>query len=214
MVNPAFASERLPVALPIAFQTTAPLGMSAATSARKVGVAAAPEVGPASTVFAVWVRKDKAPAADTVEDKIVPSPASANTPLPVGKVSVGVAALAGAVTVNFPEAVELASAMVPVEVPGIPSTGAVVNAGPAAPVVLFPYIVPPAAFDNEKDNAGVVVEVPTVVVNSGLRLPALKLVTVPNPDNVTTPEATDADMLLGKSSSLIPRMLTVMAIAP
>ena len=45
----------------------------------------------------------------------------------------------------------------------------------------MPNRVPPPAFDKEKDNAGVVVAVATEVVNNGLRVPALKLVTVPVP---------------------------------
>lgn len=132
-------------------------------------------------------------------------------PVPVGNVKVGVAAFAGAVIVYFPDAVELARARVPVLVPGIPRTGAVVNAGPAEPVVLFPNTVPPPALLRVNVRAGVVVAVATDVVNNGLRLPALKLVTVPKPDNVVTPCDTDADTLLGKSSSLIPFMFTLVA---
>jgi len=77
-----FASVRLPVALPMLFQTTVPLGMSAATTALKVGAAAAPVVGPAKNVFAVWfcgVGRVRVPAADAVFRAVantVPSPAS------------------------------------------------------------------------------------------------------------------------------------------
>lgn len=80
----------------VRFSLTVELGISAATRARNVGAAAAPVVGPAQTVFAVWVERAKV-------------------------------------------------------------------------------------------SAGVVVEVATEVVAILSILPALKLVTVPNPDNVTTP---------------------------
>lgn len=43
----------------------------------------------------------------------------------------------------------------------------------------MPNTVPAPALLNEKVSAGVDVEVATLVVNSGERLPALKLVTVP-----------------------------------
>jgi hypothetical protein len=165
-----------------------PAGRSAATSARNVGVAAAPVVGPANTKFAVWVNSVgvKVPAAlatFNAELKITPSPANcpANTLLVVGSVSVGVAALAGAVIVYFPDAVLDAMAIDPVDVPGMPRTGAMVYPGAAAPVVAFPNTVPPAALVNAKVRAGVVVAVATLVVNRGLRFPALKLVTVPVP---------------------------------
>ena len=116
-----------------------------------------------------------------MELKITPSPANcpASTLLVMGRVSVGVEVLAGAVIVNLPEAVELASAMEPVEVPGIPKTGAIVKAGPAAPVMLFPNTVPPAALLRENVRAGVVVAVATEVVNNGERVLALNEVTVP-----------------------------------
>ena len=125
---------RLPVGFPMVFQITVPDGMSAATNALNVGAAAAPDVGPAKTKFAVCVRGvgsinvPAAEAATSEELKIVPSPANcpAKTLDVVGKVSVGVAAFAGAVIVNLPEAVELARAIEPVDVPGMPSTGAVV----------------------------------------------------------------------------------------
>jgi len=101
--------------------------------------------------------------------------------LVVGKVNVGVAAFAGAVTVNSPEAVDEANAIVPVEVPGIPSTGAVVYEGAPEVDAGFPNTVPPAALLSANDNAGVVVAVATEVVNRGERLPALNDVTVPVP---------------------------------
>jgi hypothetical protein len=101
--------------------------------------------------------------------------------LVVGRVSVGVAALAGAVIVYLPDAVLLAMAMDPVEVPGMPRTGAMVYPGAAAPVVALPNTVPPAALLNAKVRAGVVVAVATEVVKSGLSAPALKDVTVPVP---------------------------------
>jgi hypothetical protein len=111
----------------------------------------------------------------------VPSAVFTATPLLVGSVRVGVDALAGAVIVNLPEAVLLAKAIVPVDVPGMPSTGAMVYAGAAAPVVLLPNTVPPAALLSAKVRAGVVVAVATFVVKSGLSDPALKEVTVPVP---------------------------------
>lgn len=164
-------------------------GLSASTSALNVGAAAAPDDGPANIVLAVWffgVGNVKVPAADAginVVAKMVLSPANcpASTLLVVGRVSVGVAELAGAVSVYRPDAVALAKAIVPVDVPGIPNTGAVVYAGAAAEVVLFPNTVPPPALLKENVKDGVVVGVPTFVVNSGLRFPALKLVTVPVP---------------------------------
>lgn len=163
------------------------LGISAATNALNVGAKVLPEVGPASTKFAVCgsrvgVSVPAALAVFSVELKITPSPANcpASTLLVVGRVSVGVEVLAGAVIVNLPEAVELASAMEPVEVPGIPKTGAIVKAGPAAPVVLFPNTVPPAALLRENVRAGVDVAVATEVVNNGERPPALNEVTVPD----------------------------------
>jgi hypothetical protein len=97
----------------------------------------------------------------------------------VGNVSVGVAALAGAVIVYLPDAVELAKAIDPVDAPGMPSTGVAVYAGAAADAVALPNTVPPAALLNAKDNAGVVVAVATDVVNSGERLPEEKEVTEP-----------------------------------
>jgi hypothetical protein len=99
----------------------------------------------------------------------------------VGNVKVGVAVLAGAVIVNLPDAVELAKAIVPVEVPGTPKTGAIVYAGAPELDALLPNTVPPLALLRAKLRAGVVVGVATEVVNSGLRVPALKLVTVPVP---------------------------------
>jgi len=63
----------------------------------------------------------------------------------------------------------------------IPSTGAEVYAGALELELLFPNTVPPAAFDRLNVSAGVVVAVATLVVNSGDRFPALKLVTVPEP---------------------------------
>ena len=111
----------------------------------------------------------------------VPSATFTATPLLVGRVRVGVAALAGAVIVYLPDAVLDAKAIDPVDVPGIPRTGAMVYPGAAAPVVVLPNTVPPAALLSENDNAGVVVDVATEVVNRGLSVPALKLVTVPVP---------------------------------
>jgi hypothetical protein len=81
----------------------------------------------------------------------------------------------------LPDAVLLAMAMDPVEVPGMPRTGAMVYPGAAAPVVALPNTVPPAALLSAKVRAGVVVAVATEVVKSGLRAPALNVVTVPVP---------------------------------
>ena len=122
--------------------------------------------------------KVSVPAADATtkaELNTVPSPANCptNTFDVVGKVSVGVAALAGAVIVYFPLAVDDASAIDPVLVPGIPKTGEMVYAGAADVAPLFPNTVPPPAFDRVNDKAGVVVDVATLVVNRGLRLPEL-----------------------------------------
>jgi hypothetical protein len=114
--------------------------------------------------------RDSAPDADT-----------ANVPEPVGKVSIGVAALAGAVIVYSPLAVLLAKAIVPVDVPGMPRTGAMVYPGAAAPAVELPNTVPPAALLSAKVRAGVVVAVATEVVKRGLSDPALNDVTVPVP---------------------------------
>ena len=52
--------------------------------------------------------------------------------------------------------------------------------------MLLPKSVKAAAFDRLKLSAGVVVAVATLVVNSGERLPALKLVTVPVPPLLPT----------------------------
>jgi hypothetical protein len=97
----------------------------------------------------------------------------------VGSVNVGVAAFAGAVIVYFPLAVLEAIATLPVDVPGIPRTGAVVYAGAADDVVLFPNNVPPPALLRANVSAGVVVAVATLVVNNGDRFPAENVVTVP-----------------------------------
>jgi hypothetical protein len=118
----------------------------------------------------------------------VPSATFTATPLDVGSVKVGVAALAGAVIVNFPDAVLLANAIDPVDVPGMPRTGAVVYPGAAVEAVALPNTVPPAALLKLNVSAGVVVAVATEVVNRGLRVPALKDVTVPEPK----PEMADA----------------------
>jgi hypothetical protein len=59
-----------------------------------------------------------------------------------------------------------------------PSAGVEEKAGPAEEEVLLPKIVPPPAFDSEKDSAGVVVAVATEVVNNGERAPAEKDETV------------------------------------
>ena len=91
----------------------AAFGMSAATSARKVGAAAAPDVGPANTKLAVWVLSvgnAKVPAAVAPTGVLLyrtlsPANCPASTLLVVGRVSVGVAALAGTVIVYFPDAV-------------------------------------------------------------------------------------------------------------
>lgn len=48
-------------------------------------------------------------------------------------------------------------------------------------VLLRPNQVSALAFERANESAGVVVAVPTLVVNNGERLPALKLVTVPVP---------------------------------
>ena len=72
-----------------------------------------------------------------------------NVPEPVGKVNVGVAALAGAVIVYLPDAVLDAKAIVPVDVPGMPRTGAMVYPGAAAEAVALPNTVPPAALSTE-----------------------------------------------------------------
>ena len=56
------------------------------------------------------------------------------------------------------------------------------NVGPAAPPEVGPANTRFAfCVLKEKDSAGVVVAVATEVVNNGLRLPELKLVTVPVP---------------------------------
>jgi len=185
----ALESVSAPVAFPMLFHTTVPEGMSAATIARKVGANAPPDAGPARNVLAVCVASAKVPEAPMVAVKTVPSPTFTATPLLVGRVSVGVAELAGAVIVYFPEAVLLAKAIVPVDVPGIPSTGAVVYAGAAEVVPLFPNTVPPAALVKLKVRAGVVVDVATDVVKSGLRFPALKEVTVPPEEEGVTQAA-------------------------
>ena len=52
-------------------------------------------------------------------------------------------------------------------------------AGAALDEVLLPKIVLAAALDKLKDNAGVVVFVATLVLNNGLKLPAVNCVTVP-----------------------------------
>ena len=63
------------------------------------------------------------------------------------------------------------------------------NVGAAALPVVGPQSTVFAVWvDREKDKAGVVVAVATEVVNSGARLPALKLVTVP--PVAQSPEAT------------------------
>jgi hypothetical protein len=93
----------------------------------------------------------------------------------VGNVNVGVAEDAGVAIVNFPDAVDEASAIVPFDVPGMPSTGAVVYAGAAEEVVLFPSKVPPPAFANAAVNVPDVVTAPEGVEER----------TVPSPVNVT-----------------------------
>ena len=59
-----------------------------------------------------------------------------------------------------------------------------VKDGPVAAAVKFPNSVFAAALVSENVSAGVVVAVATLVVNSGVKVPALKLVTVPLPDAV------------------------------
>jgi len=56
-----------------------------------------------------------------------------------------------------------------------------VKVGGADPEVAFPNRVFAATLLNEKLRAGVLVAVATLVVNRGERLPALKLVTEPEP---------------------------------
>jgi hypothetical protein len=65
------------------------------------------------------------------------------------------------------------------------------NPGAAEDPDVFPNSVPAAAFDNANERAGVVVAVATEAVNSGLRLPELNEVTVPDPAPVAvkTPPA-------------------------
>lgn len=58
--------------------------------------------------------------------------------------------------------------------------GALKDAGAGAPPG-FPKIVPAAALSAVKENAGVVVGVATVTLNSGEKFPELTLVTVPPP---------------------------------
>lgn len=59
------------------------------------------------------------------------------------------------------------------------NTPAAVNDGAVDPAVLLPKYVFAPAFESANVSAGVVVAVPTLLVNSGERLPALKDVTVP-----------------------------------
>jgi hypothetical protein len=66
---------------------------------------------------------------------------------------------------------------VPIEV----TIGFVVNPGAALPVVALPKTVLAAALLKLNVNAGVVVDVATLVVNSGDSVPALNEVTVPLP---------------------------------
>lgn len=61
-----FANVSAPAALPMAFHSTVPLGMSLAPIARNVGVAAPPLVGPAKNVFAVSVANVIAKVPDVV----------------------------------------------------------------------------------------------------------------------------------------------------
>lgn len=142
------------------------------------GAAAEPVLLP-NTVPAAAFANANVPVAAMLAVKTVPSATFTPTPLLVGSVKVGVAVLAGAVIVNLPDAVELAKAIVPVDVPGMPSTGAMVYPGAAAEAVALPNTVPAAALLKLNESAGVVVAVATDVVNRGLRFPALKDVTVP-----------------------------------
>ena len=64
------------------------------------------------------------------------------------------------------------------------NTGAALKVGAAELPVKFPNTVFAAAVESVKDRAGVVVAVATDVVNRGDRVPAEKLVTVPDPPPV------------------------------
>ncbi len=61
------------------------------------------------------------------------------------------------------------------------TAGFAVNPGAAEELVAFPNTVNAAALDREKESAGVVVAVATLVVKRGESVPALKVVTVPVP---------------------------------
>lgn len=77
--------------------------------------------------------------------------------------------------VNFPLAVDEARAIVPVDVPGIPNTGADVYDGAPVVVAFLPNTVPPAAFARAAVNVPVVVTADDGVEDN----------TVPSPVNVT-----------------------------
>jgi hypothetical protein len=117
-------------------------------------------------------------AFNTIGDDAV----TANVPVPVGNVNVGVAAFAGAVIVYLPDAVEEANAIDPVLVPGMPRTGAMVYDGVAEEVVLLPSIVPPPAFASAAVSVPEVVTAPEGVDDNTVPSPVnVTLVTVPEP---------------------------------
>jgi len=137
---------------------------------------------PAATFANASVQSPLAAVVHPVELSTVPSPATefAKTPVEVGSVSVGVAALAGVAIVYSPEAVELASARLPGVLPGLPSTRADTNDGAALAVVEFESTVPAAAF------ARVNVQRPLAAVTQPVELsttpsPATEFVKTPVP---------------------------------
>lgn len=201
------ASVRAPVAFCRLFQigVIVVLGISATTSERNVGAPAEPDVGPEKTVLAVCAAKDSVPLAAIVDVNTVPSATLTATPLDVGKVSVGVEALDGAVIVNFPDAVLLAKAIVPVDVPANPTVkvGAekvswvlVRGAVPAPP----PRTSPPEASNAEDPHVvapekyGIPPEVPATV-NAGVVVAVATEINPPvNETLVTVPAAATADV--------------------
>jgi len=127
------------------------LGISAVTSALNVGLAALPVVGPAQTEFANCVLRLNVRAG----------------------VAVAVATLVVAIESRAPQ-LKLVTVPVPAGISAVTSARYV--GAPAAPVAGPAKTEFVAALVRLNVRAGVVVAVATLVVNSGLRVPAEKLV--------------------------------------